>query len=193
MYENKYVGKVSNPHYYIFKILPISFNCLFSLSQLFVNVLFQLFFSNFFFFFEMWRVHFQIFHWWLWIERMNSFVSHFYMKVNLHIFYIFKSAWNFLIKIWNSCQSFNRIFLTHLSLWFEIYICTNCDYSLINTILQISWHDMKRRLEVKYFLIYKLGLWFNHLGHVTFSKIVFWSINFILSSYKTYYIQTLTS
>ena len=44
--------------------------------------------------------------------------------------------------------------------------------------LQVSWHDMNLKLTLGYFLINKVGHWFYQLDHVTFSKNVFWSVNF---------------
>ena len=67
--------------------------------------------------------------------------------------------------------------------------CQNYDY-LLMYILQISWHDMKLKLTLGYCFINKGNLWFHQLGHLTFSKKVFWSVNCTLSLYQIFCFRT---
>ena len=46
--------------------------------------------------------------------------------------------------------------------------------------MQVSWHDMDFRHTVGILLVNKVCQWFYELDHVTFSKNVFWSVNFAL-------------
>ena len=60
----------------------------------------------------------------------------------------------------------------------------------MSTYVQISWHGMMLKLTLGYYLINKVGLWYHQIGHVTFSKNVFWSVNCTLPFYQIYFVET---
>ena len=74
-----------------------------------------------------------------------------------------EAFWHSYTWIWNICT------------------CANCSYSLLHVInksLDMIWI---LNLHWGYFLINEVRQWFNQIDHLTFSKIVFWSVNSALS------------
>ena len=82
------------------------------------------------------------------------------IQVSIEVF------WHSYTWIWNICT------------------CANCSYSLLHVInksLDMIWI---LNLHWGYFLINEVRQWFNQIDHLTFSKIVFWSVNSALPFVK---------
>ena len=92
-------------------------------------------------------------------------------------------------KFDNSDSSFNKSILTLLYLKSETSSHTQVAGIHYYLLWIVSWHYINLKLTLGCFLIKKVGQWFHQFDHETFSKNVFWSINFALSFCQICYVQ----
>ena len=99
-------------------------------------------------------------------------------KFSLNFIHIFWVDWMFLNRFGSSDPSFGRNILTLLFLQVQIAVILNkLQINIIYRFLDMIWILQK---HWGYFLINKVCQWFYQLDLVTFSKNVFWSVNFAL-------------
>ena len=123
--------------------------------------------------------------------RTFHFVEIFrFVEMKSTFFLIFRRDGNFLIKFCSSDSSFNRNILRSLYLKFKAsahaHIAIAYYYALFTNFL--TWYEFLK-LSLVYILINEVGQWFYQLDHVTFSKNIFWSVNWTLFYNQIYSVQ----
>ena len=117
-----------------------------------------------------------------------------FVEMQSTCFYIFRRDWNFLMKFWSSDPSFNRKILRSLYLKLKPsahgHIAITYHFTIIYKFLAII-----RILNALwgYILVGKVGRWFYQLDRLTFSKNIFWSVNWTLFYNQIYTVQMSSS